>query len=111
MADVEYFVVTEDHLKLMRRMVVVWYGGEYGAPGINCKRPYGNSDVEGDISEILGWPGRDEAGELPNGQEAKAKLLHQEMQQALQVCLSSGRFDAGLYDSKRHGEWQIVDRA
>lgn len=28
---------------------------EYGSPGLDCKRPFGNSDVEGDILEILGF--------------------------------------------------------
>ena len=27
---------------------------EYGSIGVNCKRPFGNSDVEGDILEIIG---------------------------------------------------------
>jgi hypothetical protein len=27
---------------------------EYGAIGVDCKRPFGNSDVEGDILEIIG---------------------------------------------------------
>ncbi len=27
---------------------------EYGAIGIDCKRPFGNSDVEGDILEMIG---------------------------------------------------------
>lgn len=27
---------------------------EYGAIGVDCKRPFGNSDVEADILEILG---------------------------------------------------------
>jgi len=27
---------------------------EYGAIGVNCKRPFGNSDVEGDILELIG---------------------------------------------------------
>jgi hypothetical protein len=26
---------------------------EYGAIGVDCKRPFGNSDVEGDILEII----------------------------------------------------------
>lgn len=28
---------------------------EYGSPGLDGKRPFGNSDVEGDILEILGF--------------------------------------------------------
>ena len=46
--------MTEDHLKLLRRVYVAWDFGEgYGAPGINPKKPYGNSSVERDIAEIL----------------------------------------------------------
>jgi len=30
-------------------------GCEYGTPGLDCKRPFGNGDVEGDILDILGW--------------------------------------------------------
>lgn len=27
--------------------------GEYGSPSLDCKRPFGNSDVEGDVLELL----------------------------------------------------------
>lgn len=33
---------------------LIWDDGcEYGNPGLDCKRPFGNSDVEGDILELL----------------------------------------------------------
>lgn len=28
---------------------------EFGAIGVDCKRPFGNSNVEGDILDIIGW--------------------------------------------------------
>jgi hypothetical protein len=28
---------------------------EYGTIGLDCKRPFGNSDVEPDILKIIGW--------------------------------------------------------
>lgn len=28
---------------------------EFGGIGLDCKRPFGNSDAEGDILEILKW--------------------------------------------------------
>ncbi len=28
---------------------------EYGSIGVDCKRPFGNSDVEADMLEIIGW--------------------------------------------------------
>lgn len=59
--DVTEFTVTEDHLKLLRHAWVdCWNEGEgYGAPGINPKKPYGNSYVERDIAEIVDVPEAD----------------------------------------------------
>lgn len=37
---------------------------EYGGWGLDDKRPFGNSDVEGDILEILGIPGSQRSEEL-----------------------------------------------
>ncbi len=28
---------------------------EYGGIGLDCKRPFGNSDVESDMLELIGW--------------------------------------------------------
>ena len=55
------FTVTEDHLKLLRAACYVyWNPGEgYGAPAINPKKPYGNSDVPRDVAKILEAPGSD----------------------------------------------------
>ena len=30
-------------------------GCEYGSPALDCKRPFGNSDVEADVLELLEW--------------------------------------------------------
>ena len=48
------FELTEEHIKLLRQMCVSWDDCEFGAPAIDCKRPYGNSDVYSDIAKILG---------------------------------------------------------
>lgn len=45
--------VKEEHIKLLSRAYIRWEDCEYGAPAIDCKRPYGNSSVESDIFEIL----------------------------------------------------------
>ena len=34
-------------------MCTRWDDCEFGAPAIDCKRPYGNSDVYNDIAKIL----------------------------------------------------------
>ncbi len=48
------FILTDEHVKLLRQANVSWDGCEFGAPGIDPKRPYGNGDVHSDIVEILG---------------------------------------------------------
>jgi hypothetical protein len=54
--DVREFTVTDEHLRLLRRAHVFWDEAEFGAPSIDPKRPYGNSDVRGDMAEILDVP-------------------------------------------------------
>ena len=57
------FTVTEDHLKLLRHLCdggLYWDPGEgYGAPYFGPKKPYGNSDVPGDVARIVGAPDSD----------------------------------------------------
>lgn len=58
------FTVTDQHLALLRRTHIgydAWT--EFGAPEVDSKRPYGNSNVHLDLAEILGIePGVDEDG-------------------------------------------------
>lgn len=58
-----WFTVTEEHLKLLRHLLVYWNVGEgYGGPAISCKRPYGNSAVPEDVAEILELPDSEWSG-------------------------------------------------
>ena len=98
--DSDRFTVTEDHLKLLRKAYVDWNDCEFGAPAIDCKRPYGNSDVIGDISEIIGIkPLTNKHGErfFTDQQYAVMEALHKETQTVLQIALLTGRFEAGTY--------------
>lgn len=98
------FELTDTHLKLLKNMYVGWSDVEYGAPEIDPKRPYGNSDVEDDIAEIIKLPkkGNWDPEEETWTDEAKEKLsdLHRETQIALQVVLSTLSFEKGLYKKK-----------
>lgn len=38
---------------------------EYGSIGVDCKRPFGNSDVEADVLEIIGRKPEGDDGEGP----------------------------------------------
>jgi hypothetical protein len=89
------FKVTDAHLKLAQRMYVRWEDCEFGAPSIDCKRPYGNSSVVSDILEILGFPIPEE---VPESLSDYATNLHAEMETALQIFLCTQSFSVGTYE-------------
>lgn len=89
-------IITEAHLKLLRRANVGWEDCEFGAPAIDCKRPYGNSSVYQDIAEILGWEFDEDEGPTQE-QEQTADRLHTETLDVLQIALCTGQFKAGSY--------------
>jgi hypothetical protein len=95
------FTLSQRHLELLKRMYVDWDDCEYGAPCINPKRPYGNSDVENDIAEIIEYPKKgnwDKKEEMWNDKsKQELYIIHREMQIALQICLATGRFEIGDY--------------
>lgn len=90
------FKLTDQHIKLLRSAYVCWYGVEFGSPCIDPKRPYGNSDVCGDIAEILGME-FDEAEGLSDEMVDKLTKLHEETETALQIVLLTGEFKPGNY--------------
>lgn len=86
------FVLKKEHIKLLKRAYISWNHCEYGAPEINPKRPYGNSNVEEDIAEILGWELEGDDGYdtcLSSNQRALAHKLHKETEDALREVLQS----------------------
>jgi hypothetical protein len=98
---VKEFTVTDEHLRLLRHAHVRWEDGEFGgAPSINSKRPYGNSNVYADIARILGVPDEkwddEEGASLPDTAWRFARL-HAETGIALQIALATGEFRAGRY--------------
>lgn len=109
------FSLKPEHLALLRRAYIGWDNCEYGAPAIDCKRPYGNSDVEGDIGEILGIapagaPGEhDDEPYFTDEQRAEFAALHIATRDALQIILSTGSFEPGVYERERYGStWKRV---
>ncbi|GEM_PF-2766615 len=99
------FNLTEEHIKLARRMNVYWDDAMYlGAPAIDMKRPYGNSDVLEDILEILDEKPVEDVDEriYTKKQYKKAEALHREMETALQVILAAGSFEPGVYTAEKY---------
>jgi len=110
------FVVTVDHIKLLKSAYAGWDDCDYGAPTIDCKRPYGNSGVSHDICQILDWeiPKNDCDSPEWNELEKKARKIHEELRIVLQILLANADvgIKPGLY---RHPqpykvrEWRFID--
>ena len=98
------FTLTKSHIKLLSKMVVSWEDCEFGAPSINCKRPYGNSgsQIYIDMREILDLPVEvcPHCGEQlkePTTTDDDLLNLHKELEIALQIVLSTQSFEPGDY--------------
>lgn len=88
------FEITQQHLKLFKRTYIE--KDEYSIYGT----AFGNSDVYGDILEILEIEMLGDDGFDPrysSKQRKFAEELFSEMPMALQVCMSAGCFETGLY--------------
>ena len=108
----EYFTLTEEHIKLLSNAYVSWDDCEFGAPEIDPKRPYGNSDVLNDIAKIIGAEQKmcPHCGEaLDELDEEKFNKLHKETEIALQIILYTKSFIPGKYVKKGYGkDWELV---
>ena len=96
--------------KLLRNMKVSWDDCEFGAPSIDCKRPYGNSDVYKDISKILEIKGIIVDGEevFSQAQIDLMDKLHKETETALQIVLKIGEFRPGEYVADEYrDDWKL----
>ena len=97
----------EEHLKLLRNVHIGWDKCEFGAPAIDCKKPYGNSDVYEDMAKILGIKGfEDSDGEISFSKEQVHCMdtLHRESMIALQIVLKTGNFEPGVYVADEYSD-------
>lgn len=112
--DSEQFQLTSDHLTLLSNANIRWHDIEYGAPGIDYKRPYGNSTgIEADMAEFLDLETVTVEGEerVTDDQRDKLRELHEELEQALEIVLQHGH-KPGIYEKEKHGrDWEQVTAA
>lgn len=126
----EFFEVKEEHIKLLKEMNVHWDDCEFGAPCIDPKRPYGNSDGVDDVARVIGYLktentvdfDKEEASQYDDVDEYLDDCdwndesydylmdLHKDMRVVLQIVLSSLSFSKGKYKLKeKYGyEWEKV---
>ncbi len=91
------FTIKEIHLRLLQKMYVGWGQCEFGAPEIDPKRPYGNSDVICDMMKIIGLPATCDTEEVVVDMLI---ALHKETEIALQICLNLQQFKTGDFIKK-----------
>lgn len=105
------FELKEEHIRLLTRACVSYDNYcEFGAPRIDPKRPYGNSDVYSDIAKILDIEQKNkEDGEFSDEQIKYMQKLHEETEIALQIILEAKCFDVGTYESESYGVWKRVE--
>lgn len=107
--NIKVFELKQIHLDLLKETSIDWDSCEFGAPCINCKRPYGDSDCENNIAEIIklkktgNW---DKNEEMWNEKATdQIKDIHKETQIALQIVLHCQTFELGKYKLLESG-WQ-----
>lgn len=83
MPDTE-FDLTLERIALIRRMVVAWNGTEVGAPIIHPDAPYGSTDRDDDIANVMG----DDEG---------TQEEHRALGDALALFLQNARLKPGRY--------------
>ena len=114
---VERFEVKEYHLKLIKRLNFSgWDGCEFGAPAIDCKRPFGNSDVYRDIFDILGLDYDTEKYDsvddylsaFPANKRYLDNIYFNELPIALQILTSNLGIELGVYEREYYNAWHKV---
>ncbi len=104
------FELKKEHLTLLSAGIFEFDGGcEFGSVGLDCKRPFGNSDVVGDMGKIFGYK-QDEDGHFTEKQEDEMIKLYQELGNAMSIIFGTQSFKLGKYKRKDRysNEWEKV---
>lgn len=115
----EYFEVLPQHVALLKNSYTSWIDIEFGAAGIDPKRPYGNSDVLSDIAEILNYDlspftNVDDPNiceDVPDEILEDLYKFHSESKTALQIFLCTGEMKLGWYRCPKYRatKWELCD--
>jgi hypothetical protein len=71
---------------------------ETGAPAVDCKRPYGNSNVPPDVAEILGVELPEDDDDAYEKKVREVMRFHYESHTALEIILQLKTFQPGVYE-------------
>ena len=92
------FILKPEHVALLRNSYWDWDGIEFGAPRMNPKRPYGNSDVLDDMRKIL-----------PAKSDDELRILHAELETACAVIMRTAGIRLGKYHAGKYTQdWELT---
>lgn len=118
-SEVLTFTLTDAYVKLLKQANVCWQDCETGAPEIDPKRPYGNSDVWNDVAEILNLKAGhgcancgdpcEKCADGAAGEKFREECLaiHRGTEYALQIVLQHG-YRLGTYKRNGYREWVLL---
>lgn len=104
--------VTENHIKLLKKLYIAWSEDEFGGPCIDSKRPFGNSDVISDLAEILGINLPDPTEEYLKYDKIAGSLMkgYRELQDCLQILCQNLSIEIGTYECDDYDiNWRKVN--
>lgn len=104
------FTVTKEHLVLLQNSYTAWDYCEFGAASIDPKRPYGNSDVIGDMLSLLNINVEqyEDFAEVPTEIEDRLNQLHKDTQTCLQILLCNLKIEEGIYTEVDYRKWSLL---
>jgi len=106
MADRE-FELCQEHLDLLSSGNCTFDSScETGSAGFECKRPFGNSYVVGDIAELLGIKPDDEEEGFTSDEESGLLAWYYELPDAMNIIFTLRTFKLGVYQAT--GSWPTV---
>lgn len=96
------FEVKDIHLKLLEQTYINWNEDAYeGYVCMGEKRPYGNSNIPGDILELLGIE-----DDSTDEQEEMALDIHRQMYIVFKILIDNKSIKTGMYKRENHVSWQ-----
>ena len=102
------FEITEDHIKVIKGMTFEYlHDHSFGAPGLDQKRPFGNSYVYGDLADLLGMepePDGSSDEDWSEDQKVYMREVFFETATVLNIIIQTQSFKPGLY-IRKNGVW------
>jgi hypothetical protein len=115
MEMIKRFELIEEHIELLQQLNFTYDDDtEYGAPEVNPKRPYGNSDVDEDIAVIIGLRTDYEHTQTKQLTTKELELIHKlhlEMETVLQIVTRTLSFKPGIYEADYYtNNWEFIPK-